>query len=122
MGYLDETGGAVRAAAAAAAAAENTNLLLAIPVAAEADVGALTATAIAAAVPSAAPAGGTGATAGAYDTANNRDAAITTINGLRTHAIEMDLDYEAMLVDIAALRTTVNSLLAKLRTAGIVTP
>lgn len=122
MAYLDTTGGGVRASAAAAAAAENVSLLAAIPTTAVADLAALTATAIAAAVPAAAPAGGTGATAGAYDTANNRDAAIVTINDLRTHAIEMDLDYEAMLVDVAAIRTKLNDLLAKLRTAGIVTP
>lgn len=60
-----------------------------------------------AAVPAAAPAGGTGATAGAYDTAANRDAAIVTINGLRTDVIE--------------LQAVVNGLLTKLRTAGIVT-
>lgn len=88
--------------------------------AAQANVAAATATAIAAAVPAAAPAGGTGTTAGAWDTAANRDAAITTINDLRTHAIEMDLDYEALLVDVNALRTTVNALLAKLRTHGII--
>ena len=88
--------------------------------AAEADTAAATATAIAAAVPAAAPAGGTGATAGAYDSAANRDSAITTINNLRTHAIEMDLDYEALLVDVAAIRTTLNSLLAKLRTHGVI--
>jgi hypothetical protein len=101
---------------------ELTDILAALPTAAQSDVGALTATAIAAAVPSAAPAGGTGAEAGAYDTAENRDAMIATVNGLRTHAIEMDLDYEALLVDVAAIRTTLNALLAKLRTAGIVTP
>ena len=109
----------------------------AIPTAAVADLGALTATAIAAtipsaagaltatgiaaAVPSAAPAGGTGATEGAYDTAVNRDAAITTINGLRTHSTDLDLDYEALLVDVTAIRSKLNDLLAKLRTAGIVT-
>ena len=71
---------------------------------------AATATAIAAAVPAAAPAGGTGATAGAYDTAANRDAAIVTINDLRTHAIEMDLDYEAILVDVADIRAQFNLL------------
>ena len=66
---------------------------------------AATATAIAAAVPAAAPAGGTGAAAGAWDTAANRDAAIVTINDLRAHAVEMDLDYEALLVDVADIRT-----------------
>lgn len=60
-----------------------------------------------AAVPAAAPAGGTGATAGAYDTAVNRDAAIATINGLR--------------LDVIELQAVVNGLLTKLRTAGIVT-
>ncbi len=66
---------------------------------------AATATAIAAAIPAAAPAGGTGAAAGAWDTAANRDLAITTINDLRTWAIEVDLDYEAILVDVASIRT-----------------
>jgi len=66
---------------------------------------AATATSIAAAVPAAAPAGGVGLAAGAWDTAANRDLAIATINGLRTHAIEMDLDYEALLVDVADIRT-----------------
>lgn len=60
-----------------------------------------------AAVPAAAPAGGTGATAGAYDTAANRDAAIVTINGLRDDVIE--------------LQAVVNGLLTKLRTAGVLT-
>lgn len=123
MAYLDPTNGAAREAlAAAATAAEIVALGAAIPTAAVADLGALTATGIAAAVPAAAPAGGVGATEGAYDTAVNRDAAITMINALRTHAIEIDLDYEAMLVDVAAIRTKQNDLLAKLRTAGIVTP
>lgn len=66
---------------------------------------AATATAIAAAIPAAAPAGGVGAAAGGWDTAANRDAAIVTINDLRTHAVEMDLDYEALLVDVADIRT-----------------
>lgn len=119
MAYLNSDAGTARETGLTA---ELTTVLSGIPTAAQADVGALTATAIAAAVPAAAPAGGTGATEGAYDTAVNRDAMITTVNGLRTHAIEMDLDYEAILVDIAALRTSHNELLAKLRTAGIITP
>lgn len=101
--------------------AELTAFLAGVPTAAQADVGALTATAIAAAVPAAAPAGGTGDPAGAYDTAENRDAMIATVNGLVTHATELDTDYEALLVDVTAIRTTLNALLAKLRTAGIIT-
>lgn len=119
MGYLNPTAGQAREATGTA---EIAALLTALPTAAQADTASATATAIAAAVPAAAPAGGTGATEGAYDTAANRDLAITTINGLRTHAVEMDLDYEALLVDVNALRVTVNALLAKFRTAGIVTP
>jgi len=65
--------------------------------AAVADAGAITATD--------APAGGTGAAAGAYDTAEHRDAAITTIN--------------ALVDDVTALRTKVNALLASLRAAGL---
>lgn len=38
----------------------------------------------------AAPPGGTGAAAGGWDTAVNRDAAITTINNLRTRVIEIE--------------------------------
>ena len=119
MAYLNPTAGAGREAAASG---ELGTLAAAIPTAAQVDTAAATATAIAAAVPAAAPAGGTGAAAGAWDTSGNRDLAITTINDLRTHAIEMDLDYEALLVDVNAIRVTQNALLAKLRTAGIVTP
>ncbi len=41
------------------------------------------------AAPTAAPAGGSGATAGAYDTAGNRDTAITAINTNRTRIGEI---------------------------------
>lgn len=58
------------------------------------------------AVPAAAPAGGTGAAAGGWDTAANRDAAIATINGLRTLTSE--------------LKTQVNALLAELRNRSII--
>lgn len=54
----------------------------------------------------AAPAGGAGAAAGAYDTAANRDLAIASINAARA--------------DHAALRTTVNNLLAELRASGTI--
>ncbi len=49
--------------------------------------------------PSAAPAGGTGAAAGGWDTAVNRDAAIATINALRTRVAEI----EAVLQDAGLL-------------------
>lgn len=52
-------------------------------------------------VTGATPAGGTGATAGAYDTAGNRDILIATV---------------------AELKTKLNSLQAKLRTAGYLAP
>lgn len=66
---------------------------------------AATATTIAAAIPAAAPAGGTGAAAGGWDTAANRDAAITTINDLRTYAVEQKADFGAIVADVADIRT-----------------
>jgi hypothetical protein len=70
-------------------------------------------------MPPAAPAGGTGATAGAYDTAANRDLAIVTINDLRTWAIEMDLDYEALLVDVTDVKQLVNSIIDDMQAYGL---
>jgi hypothetical protein len=89
MAYLDPTGGAVRASAAAASAAENVSLLGAIPTPAVADVAGTI------------PAGGTGTAAGGWDTAGNRNTAITTAGEIKTQ---------------------LNALLARLRTAGIVAP
>lgn len=43
------------------------------------------------ALPAAAPVGGVGAAAGAYDTAANRDAMITTLNALRTIVGELQV-------------------------------
>ena len=48
---------------------------------------------------SAAPAGGTGATAGAYDSAAHRDEAIVTINTNKTRIDEI----EAVLIDLGIL-------------------
>lgn len=62
---------------------------------------------IASAIPATAPAGGTGTAAGGWDTAANRDAAIATINSLRTAVSE--------------LKTQYNSLQAAMRTAGFLT-
>lgn len=55
--------------------------------------------------PTPAPAGGTGAAAGGWDTAPNRDIAIATINANRTLALE--------------LQTKVNGILTALKAAGI---
>ena len=79
-----------------------------------------TATTITAAVPAAAPAGGVGTAAGGWDTGANRDLAIATINDLRTHAIEMDQDYEALLVDVIDLKQLVNSLIDDQQALGLV--
>lgn len=86
-----------------------------------ADPAAVTATTIAAATPAAAPAGGVGAAAGGWDTAANRDAAITTINGLRTQNIELVADFNALHADVAALRATVLALTNALQAAGLST-
>ncbi len=52
------------------------------------------------------PAGGVGATAGAYDTAGNRDLMITSVT--------------AAIADIAAMKVVVDGLLGKLRTSNTV--
>lgn len=57
-------------------------------------------------VTAAAPAGGTGTAAGGWDTAGNRDLAITTINQTRTLALE--------------LQTKLNALISSLETNGII--
>lgn len=62
---------------------------------------------VTAAVIAAVPAGGTGAAAGGWDTAVNRDAAIASMNSAIT--------------EVAELTDVVNGLLAKLRTAGVLT-
>ncbi len=53
-----------------------------------------------------APAGGAGATAGAYDSAINRDAMITSQN--------------ALIDDVADIRTQLNALIASLEVAGVI--
>ena len=52
----------------------------------------------------AAPAGGTGATAGAYDTAANRDLAITSINDARTDIAAQKVELDKLIVEYALLR------------------
>lgn len=74
-----------------------------------------TSTVIVAALPAVAPAGGTGAAAGAWDTAANRDAAIATINGLRTMNAELQLDHDALLADVTALTAKVNAIIDRLQ-------
>lgn len=51
----------------------------------------------------AAPAGGTGATAGAYDTAVNRDAAIASINAAKTDIEELKKVVNALIDDLQAV-------------------
>lgn len=63
-------------------------------------------TAATAVIPAAAPSGGTGTAAGAWDTAADRDAAIATINGLRTAVTE--------------LQTKVNALISSLSSSGAI--
>lgn len=49
-----------------------------------------------------APAGGTGATAGAYDTAENRDLMIATVNGLNATVA-------SLLLQVAELKAVANA-------------
>ncbi len=52
-----------------------------------------------------APAGGTGATAGAYDTAANRDLAIAALNAAKADIAAQKVELDKLIVDHAALRT-----------------
>lgn len=52
----------------------------------------------------AAPVGGTGATAGAYDTAANRDLAISSINDARTDIAAQKVELDKLIVEYALLR------------------
>lgn len=89
----------------------------AITAAAAAAATAVNPTAPAALTQVAAPAGGSGATAGAYDTAANRDLAIASINAARDDVIALQAEvttYEtaisALIVDVEAIRVEVNKL------------
>ena len=65
----------------------------------------VTATAAAAATTSlAAPAGGTGATAGAYDSAANRDLMITAQNAIRTDVAAQKVELDKLITDVQTLR------------------
>ena len=79
------------------------------------------------------PAGGAGATAGAYDTAGNRNLMITSLTNLITDVADIRTQFNALLVelktdaqladvivDLADLRTQFNSLLEELRTEGTI--
>lgn len=67
---------------------------------------AITAAAPAAVTAAAPPAGGTGATAGAYDTAANRDLLITSVTALRTDLIATRAEVAKLVTDITALRAS----------------
>jgi phage-related minor tail protein len=67
----------------------------------------------AAAVTGTTPAGGTGATAGAYDTAQHRDDLIATV-------AELKVAVNALRTDLISLRTSHEALLTSLETATII--
>jgi hypothetical protein len=85
-----------------------------------ADAAAITASDAAAATVSAPPAGGTGAAAGGWDTAPNRDLAIASINALIADVLDIRTEFNLDLDDIIDTRTQFNALLASLRAAGII--
>lgn len=97
----------------------------------------------AAAVAGTVEAGGVGAAAGGWDTAGHRDTTIatisemkTTVNALvteatelkakaaveRTELTELKLDIETLSATVVEIKTQLNDLLAKLRTAAVLTP
>jgi hypothetical protein len=98
------------------------------------DAAAITASDAAAATALDPPAGGTGATAGAYDTGANRDLMITSqtaiiadVLDIRTEfnlalddAIDIQAEFNLSLDDSIDIRTQLNALLASLRAANII--
>lgn len=66
-----------------------------------------------------APAGGTGATGGAYDTAGHRDTAIAAINALETDVTALVTQYTALRADVLDLAQFVNSAVDKLQALGL---
>lgn len=80
-----------------------------------------TATSIAAAVPANPPnVDEDGIAAGGFITRATRVAFVTTVTNLITHNTELDLDYEALLVDVADLKQLVNSVVDDLQALGLV--
>jgi hypothetical protein len=56
-----------------------------------------------------APPGGTGATAGAYDTAVNRDLMIATVNGLNATVASILEEFTKLKADVSAHEAQLNS-------------
>ena len=79
-----------------------------------------TATSISATVPSNPPnVDEDGITAGAFITRAARRALVTTVTDLITHSTEMDLDYEALFVDVTDVKQLVNSIIDELQAVGL---
>lgn len=66
------------------------------------------------------PAGGTGAAAGAWDTAANRDTAITRINDMVTLANEIKADFNLLRTTVDDVKQLVNSVIDDLQSLGLV--
>lgn len=72
-------------------------------------------------VTAAAPAGGTGAAAGCWDTAAHRDTAITTINEIKALLESIKTQQAALAADVLALKKVETALIDDLQAWGIVT-
>ncbi len=66
-----------------------------------------------------APAGGTGATEGAYDTSGNRDLAITSINAAKTDIAAQKVELDKLITDVADIRTQLTACLAVVEAHGL---
>lgn len=81
---------------------------------------AMTAAAVANAAASVPPAGGTGANAGGWDTAANRNSAITTINEEKALLEEMKTAHTALTADVLALKKVLTALIDDCQGWGLV--
>jgi hypothetical protein len=66
-----------------------------------------------------APAGGTGATAGGWDTAGNRDLAITTINETKAMTLALKTQQAAIAAQVLALKGVATALIDAAQAAAL---
>lgn len=66
-----------------------------------------------------APAGGTGATAGGWDTSGHRDTAITTINECKALAEALKTQQAALAADVLAIRKVLTAIIDDGQAAGL---
>ena len=68
------------------------------------------------------PAGGTGADAGGWDTAANRNLGVASLNAIKTDTDDLRVQITALVADRAAMITNQNAIIAGLEALGFINP